>query len=241
VVCGGDISNCRTLFTPLVLPLVNYSVTQRHLGYKEFELNNHLGNVIATVSDRKLPLKLCANYFNTFNERILDGIIPDNALVEIENNQLKVQPLQANGGVNITYPTSPQVNYVVSFDINLGTITPDDGLKAVFYGYNRSTNQYGPVTHTIAIDRNGTFTYTYTGQPQTDGYTKLYFSIGANTGNTLTPHYFYVDNFVVASTEAIEEAPTAMLDPCGPAFAVFNGYFPDLLMHTDYYAFGMVI
>ncbi len=63
-VCGGDPSSCRTAGGGVNLPpglQVSGSLSSRVLGFKEFELTNHLGNVIATVSDRKLQLKVCSN------------------------------------------------------------------------------------------------------------------------------------------------------------------------------------
>lgn len=56
VVNNGD---CRTALSPVVIPAISSTTTGRYLGYKEFELSNHLGNVIATVSDRKIQLKQC--------------------------------------------------------------------------------------------------------------------------------------------------------------------------------------
>lgn len=51
---GGENPDCRTLITTNV-PGHNVYSSSRYLGFKEFELPNHLGNVIATVSDRKTP------------------------------------------------------------------------------------------------------------------------------------------------------------------------------------------
>ena len=44
--------------------------TKRRLGFKNYEMSNHLGNVIAVISDRKLPVD--ANMDN-----IIDNFVPD--------------------------------------------------------------------------------------------------------------------------------------------------------------------
>lgn len=58
---GGEFSDCRTILSTYSpeTPTVSH-----YLGYKEFELNNHLGNVITTVSDRKIwALSSTTDYF----------------------------------------------------------------------------------------------------------------------------------------------------------------------------------
>jgi len=62
--CGGegDQSNCRTISLSAGPGIINLSApygASRNLGYKEFELTNHLGNVLAVVSDRKIQLRDC--------------------------------------------------------------------------------------------------------------------------------------------------------------------------------------
>lgn len=54
-----------------IVPVVfNFSKTENTLGYKVYELNNHLGNVISSISDRKLAID--AN-----SDNIIDYYLPD--------------------------------------------------------------------------------------------------------------------------------------------------------------------
>ncbi len=230
---------CRTILPPEAVPppvpVISYK-TERNLGFKEFELTNHLGNVIATVSDRKIQINTCSQFLRTFNDGNLAGILPDLANISIENNMLKVIPLSAYGGVNFTYPTEGGVEYNISFDMDMGNSDASDGLTATLYGYNQTTDEYGPVFTSIPINGNGTYNLSYTGQPATSGYTKLYFVFGTNTGGDA--HYFYIDNFKVALPNQNIVLPNPN-PPCPAANLVFDHYFPDLLLHTDYYAGGM--
>lgn len=210
-------------------PTQTVSMGERFLGFKEFELDNHLGNVIAVVSDRKIQLKNCANVIISLpfeDPNDLNKVFPDVAAVTIENQMLKIQPLSAYGGVNIPYTTVPGQNYEITFDVNMGTTNASDGLTATAYGYDAATGSYGPSFTHVAINANGKYTINYTGQPQSTGTTKLYFIFGTNIGSS-TPHYFYVDNFEVT---AIPEPPAPgtsepnPLAPCNTPGQTFAGY-----------------
>jgi RHS repeat-associated protein len=234
--CAGDLS-CRTAITTFnpLNPSGYPFETARHLGFKEFELTNHLGNVIATVSDRKVQIRHCAVIYEDFGDAIIDGVTPSNALIEVENNSLRVQPTELNGGVNVTYSTVVGTPYQMSFEIDLGTSTPDNGRTLNIFSYNPSTGDT-TILGTAPINQNGTYTYTFTGQAGSIGGAKLFFRSNVNAGSQ---QYFYLDNFKVIDAEDLEGADPIGLDPCSNALSTFGGYFPDLLMHTDYYAFGM--
>jgi hypothetical protein len=90
----------------------------------------------------------------------------------------------------------------------------------------------------VSINNSGSYSINYTAPAGFDGFTKLYFIFGTNTGGT-DPHYFYMDNFVVAKAGAIPDpnGPPANIQ-CSDQCLALNRYFPDLLMHKDYYAGG---
>jgi RHS repeat-associated protein len=123
----------------------------------------------------------------------------------------------------------------------MGNSNGSDGLTATVYGYNPDTDIYGPVFNHVSINNSGSYSINYTAPAGYDGFTKLYFIFGTNTGGT-DPHYFYMDNFVVAKAGAIPDpnGPPANIQ-CSDQFLAFNRYFPDLLMHKDYYAGGMLM
>jgi|GEM_PF-2875201 len=53
--CGGALGECQGTAYGLAQPAVpSSSLKKRFLGYKDFEMSNHLGNVITTLSDRKI-------------------------------------------------------------------------------------------------------------------------------------------------------------------------------------------
>jgi RHS repeat-associated protein len=52
----GTFNLAAVTFSAIVDPSVNTVEFKRELGYKAYELTNHLGNVLATISDRRLPV-----------------------------------------------------------------------------------------------------------------------------------------------------------------------------------------
>lgn len=230
--CG---TNCRTVGTitnPLAL---NTSLASRNLGYKEFELNNHLGNVIATVSDRKIILTACPDQFlRTFNDGITTGLNPVNANIAIVSNMLKVTPTAANAAVNFTYPTEATDKLNIAFDINLGNSIAADSISATAYAYNSGTSTKGPRYSKIKIPTNGTYNLSFTGPLVGSGYNSVFVEFNTKS----TTRYFNIDNIAIAKA-ALGGSPTN--PPCSLYVSLFMGYFPDLLMHTDYYAFGQAM
>jgi hypothetical protein len=57
------------------VPLVSTTLFSRELGNKQYEMEDHLGNVLATVSDRKLPVPLtgASGDVDYFNSDLLGG------------------------------------------------------------------------------------------------------------------------------------------------------------------------
>jgi RHS repeat-associated protein len=52
----GTFNLAAFTFSTVIVPAVSTNELKRQLGYKTYELTNHLGNVLATVSDRRIPV-----------------------------------------------------------------------------------------------------------------------------------------------------------------------------------------
>jgi RHS repeat-associated protein len=255
-ICGSPTLECRTYSASpaATSPTVNFAVTQRRLGYKEFELDNHLGNVVATVSDRKIQYVRCKvfngnpigptdptdnNNFRTF------GAVNSNTTVfgsTAGSDSLEVQPITRFGGIDQSFTAAVTGSvYTMVFDVNIGTTTAADSLYAKLYGYNPATGIGGSDSAYVLINSSGHYELTYTAEPATMNF-KMYYN-GVNT-STATGRSFYTQNLYISDARPLNpiSPPTAsvnILATCNPiAGADFLHYFPDLLMHTDYYAFG---
>ncbi len=237
---GGEI-NCRTISSgpgtyvyPTPFSATPWYKTARNLGYKEFELDNHLGNVIATVSDRKIVITVCPNEFlRDFNEGSSIGINTSNSNKSIVSDKLRVTPTGLNANVNFTFATTAYDAVNISFDFSHGNSTVADSVKATAYPYNSYSNSYGHAYSSVMLSADGNYNLAFTGPVSGSGYDGLYFEFSTRSGTT-SPHYFELDN--IALGRAGNGAPNTA--PCSTYVQLFMGYFPDLLMHTDYYAFG---
>ena len=206
-----------------------------------------MGNVIATVSDRKIQLVKCKTlnaipvdpYSPIDNNRYSSFAVHNADTLKVDS-MLRVTPLAKFGGVSqdlsITKAGTP---YVISFDIEIGSTTPQDNLYAKIYGLSSSTGS-GKDSSFVLITASGHYELTYTAQPQTTSF-KIYYNSAPST--KVIAHSFYIYNIILADPVPINPPtpanPVNILSLCNHAAgADFLHYFPDLLMHTDYYAFG---
>lgn len=213
--CGGSNNECQTNVSAGVVPAArDSSGTARMLGYKEFELSNHLGNVIATVSDRKLQdpvpnTSSCPGYLD------MNGSVPAAASAYFSNLSISSGALQVNytpgnggSGVMLNFGAVPAGLYLVEFDFDAGTTGTSDA--PTVYAYN-SVGYYGPY---YTCNATGHVSFLY----DSNGSSLFSFLTFVNSSNT-----FRIDNFSMCPANT-------------PALA--GSYHPDLLMHADYYAFG---
>ncbi|WP_317897793.1 RHS repeat-associated core domain-containing protein [Aurantibacillus circumpalustris] len=232
--CGEEISNCRGAATSGPSPGPTIAVsgynTERNLGYKDFELSNHLGNVVTTVSDRKIQSNFTAGAcLKTFD---FSGGVPSNN--EIGDNHISLSVSGGSlvctmqnsyfiSGINPIFGnnlTSGEV-YQFEFDFHPGNLTSSDGLYVVPFEYNGGSPLLGSYFWTAysAVPAAGhysfTYTPTYTGPTYT---THLAFNTNAGT------HYFKVDNIKLC-----------------PINGAVTSYSPDILSNTDYYPFGQTM
>jgi RHS repeat-associated protein len=149
---------------------------------------------------------------------------------------LKVIPSAQYAGVNFSYSPEPDSTYIISVDIEMGNSNSTDGIYITAYGVNTVSGQYGPVVVHQPVSGSGHYELTYTAPPDFVGLTKVYFTSGANT-DPANPHYFFIDNFAVAKAPGPGGPPENV--QCSDNFLTFNRYFPDILQHTDFHAFGM--
>lgn len=226
---NGNVSASEYFSTPinaLVSPVLSVSSFEQMRGAKNYELSNHLGNVLVTVSDKKS---------NTINTEIYNsdfatgtgtftagwsevgsgwpGFTGPYSVVSNDNGRLKTTATVGYGGNRCVVNTIVGKSYTFTFDLDMGTTTSLN-VSA------RATNGGSPYTGTtffpiLPINTSGKKTFTFTAMTTT---TQLLFEKAG--GNVAT--YFYIDNAKVE-----ESIPTAL-----------NYYVADVVTANDYSAFG---
>ncbi|MFI5140715.1 MAG: RHS repeat-associated core domain-containing protein, partial [Bacteroidia bacterium] len=92
--------------------------SHHYAGYKLYELSNHLGNVLTTISDKKIPQ-------NPQSPAIIYST-PDVVRTGIDSlGGMKIQPMIVNAGNHFTFPAKVGTNYKVDFYFNLANTNPD--------------------------------------------------------------------------------------------------------------------
>ncbi|MGZ3902351.1 MAG: hypothetical protein ACXVC6_01560, partial [Bacteroidia bacterium] len=130
--------------------------TNHYLGNKQYELSNHLGNVVTTVSDKKIP-KDTMEVITVYSS-------PDAARASIDSlGGLKIYPQAPWGysGMNFVFPTITGQNYKIDFYLNLANTDPDSVMghwPAVLY----PDNTFNDLNHTghYSLTWNATDTIT---------------------------------------------------------------------------------
>ncbi len=150
-------------------------------GLKQYELSNHLGNVLAVVSDKVLPgcTQVNAEDFSTN----LGGFTPYWATpLTVDNGRMKITNIGGgSGGANLNLNTEMGKTYVVRFDADMG--------------------QVGEMVARI-VEYNPNFSITSQLYVNSNGHHEFYFT-ATRTGSRLTLFtptnlgYFWVDNVVV--------------------------------------------
>lgn len=228
--CGGepDQSTCRTMITTINPNLPNFTVpykAYRGLGYKEFELNNHLGNVIATVSDRKIAAAYdpgtCVVVYD-MNSGAPATIYPQNMTLAATAGSLQctiqmvgISGIDAKLGTNI-----PAGSYLIEYDWDPGTLTLADGVFIQPFDHNGTFYMGSYFCNGSFVPPAGHYSFVYTPTivgPAVSTYVAFY------TYAPISNNSFKIDNLSMCPLNA----PPAV-----------TSYTADILMHTDYYAFG---
>ncbi len=202
------------------------------IGEKQYELSNHLGNVLTVVSDKKIPMcdkDLKSNL--TFSGGSLEnfttgwsgqgsgysgvsGSFPYTTISNV-NNSLKTNATAIFGGNRLVFNTIVGKTYFITFDFNKGTTT---GIYAHARALNIiSGNANSPYTGTEIkyTYYNTTGTYTF-GFEAITAQTQLLFEKADNGSN-----YFYIDNVKIEEDNSI-----------------FKNFVADVLSASDYSPFG---
>jgi RHS repeat-associated protein len=216
------------LTTPAV---ITPNIFTHELGKKNYELTNHLGNVLTTVSDRKLAVQegyvrdnfessiplseFCVAGGWTFNDAAHDPLESTTYSIETEssgNHILKVVSAGVYQGAHRSFTTIPGKTYTVSYKL----ITTQN--NSVFHEVRRC-EPTGVLM--VEIDLNtGIHTVQFVA---TSTVSRIKIS---SYGAAVTyPNTYYIDDFTVAG-EGITEATPIIT------------YTADITSATDYYAFG---
>jgi RHS repeat-associated protein len=216
-------SDYNTLLTDA--PILAFDTYSQTRGAKNYELSNHLGNVLVVITDKKYN---CINNevygadFKIGKGGFTGGWSEQNSgwsttftgpysTVINDKGRLKTTATVTYGGNRNVVNTTSGKSYTFTFDLDIGTTTG-------IYVNARATNGSSPYTGTnlaqIYVTASGTYTLTFTAASAT---TQLLFEKG-----TYGSSYFYIDNARVAETDV----------------TTYNYYVADVVTANDYSPFG---
>jgi RHS repeat-associated protein len=188
-------------------------------GDKNYELSNHLGNVLSVISDRKLfnNNTSTVTYLTTFDTAVNPWRTSSTkkSSVAVDINRLKVMPTQAKHGAVGTYNLLANKIYNLKFDIKnpvpaleifvnntLGELVYTTKITSEVANFNFTTNIAGNYRITVQVE-------TATTNPES--------------------MVFYIDNVTIT-------------DVSSTAGIVSTSQFkPDVLSFSDYYPFGQLV
>ncbi len=217
-------SDYSTLLTDA--PILAFDTYSQTRGAKNYELSNHLGNVLVVITDKKyncINKEVYSADFKTgtggFTAGWSDvnsgwsGINSTNASTVSNNNgRLKTTATLIYGGNRQVINTQIGKAYTFTFKLDLAT-TPS------LYVNARATNGSSIYTGTnlsqIFINSSGEHTLTFTATTNT---TQLLFEKASGTGAT----YFYIDDALVYETD----------------ITTYNYFVADVVTANDYSPFG---
>jgi RHS repeat-associated protein len=193
----------------------------RVVGDKNYELSNHLGNVLSVITDRKLgninSSKLI--FSNDFSNDIKPWEPSSGAKATLDNGRLRVETRTNLNGANGYYNLQKDKTYFISLDIDKTKYTP----LLQFGIWKGTTSEY-----TTIRSSGGTVNVSFT--PKTTGTYRLnlrgIYSLPNPRGIV---DIFYIDNVTIYDTTATAGIPS------------FAGLLPDVISYSDYYPFGMLV
>lgn len=204
---------------------------QRVVGRKMFEMGNHLGNVLATISDRKIQFANSGygSYLCNFNM----STVPNSDLSSTSNFASVNGRLQCATNLNFTNNSfnlrlgsnlPANTTFEIEFDFDPGTLNGNDAVAMIgsdmtTLGNSFNVNNQSPLFFDgTSIPPAGHYKFYY--KPDHVGPTYMTcLSVGiARYG--ATSKYIFIDNVTIRAIPKV------------------TAYSPDILSHTDYYAFG---
>jgi len=190
---GMDLTNRE-----LIGATASGDTSSHYLGNKQFELSNHLGNVIVTVSDKKVPQDPTAP-FTIYNN-------PDVVRTGIDSlGGMKIRPLTTFAGVNFVFPSTIGQVYKIDFYYNQANTDPN-----VLTGDDpRFAYEIAPgVYANILLPSSGHYSVTTVATATTVTFKPLY-----NAGNHVPAHYFLFDSLkIVAVGSLMDTIQTSTAD-----------------------------
>lgn len=188
----------------------------RYRGKRRYEESNHLGNVLATVSDRKLPVAGTAMsaivYYETFDAGLAGWFPNANGVLSNSGGKLKVSGSATNDGAQVKLPVTPGLSYTLNFDLNYGT-------SAGTLWVTLLQKVGGTYVNTPLTFAPGTNTHTFSAA--SESYLNITFSAAGNK-------FFLLDNLALTTG--------------GFSAGTLAAYFDaDVVSAQDYYPFGMAM
>jgi RHS repeat-associated protein len=171
-------------------PAVSSTFFERELGDKAYELSNHLGNVLETVSDRRIPLAETTSLNTAPFTSGAYGWSTTNATVS--GLRLKVTAVSTTTGTDQTFTTVAGTYYSLTFDVDVNTLGVDVNVKDV------TTSAILANLTDLSID--GTYSV---GFVATGTNTKVSFTANAIAGPPVSNNIFYLDNIYVGNTSMV--------------------------------------
>ncbi|MFD2041434.1 DUF6443 domain-containing protein, partial [Flavobacterium artemisiae] len=199
-------------------PLTAY----RFVGDKQYELSNHLGNVLSVISDRILlktgnqaSNEVLDTYDFTGWTSIDDGNhnwLKSGAAVTADGNKLIITANQPGTSVVYSMMTNPGSKYTISYDLDLIAST---GVRVRASNFSTTITQMSNNT-----SGRQTFTFVAQGYVSTIDWARIKVRDDQN-------EIFSLDN-VTISAESTENTVAS------------TTFVPDVLSYSDYYPFGML-
>lgn len=205
---GMDLTN-----TQLIGASTSGDTSNHYLGNKSFEMTNHLGNVVATVSDKKVPQNPKEIYTLYSSADIcrtgIDSL-----------GGMKIRPLIIFGGVNFTFRSNIGTTYKLDFYYGQGNTDPNP----VTGDDPRLAYQVGPpgVYATLLLPASGHYSAVTTAVDTLLTFKPLYYA-----GNHAPAHYFHFDSLKI--TEVLSTKDTIV------------AYQSEVVSISDFSAFGSIL
>jgi len=145
-------------------------------------MTNHLGNVLTTISDRKIPQNPKSPFIYSTPDVVRTGI---DSL-----GGMKIQPMTQYGGNHFTIPAVIGNNYKIDFYVNLANTNPDSvngDWPAISYDANNANGYaYNDLYYT------GHYTFTIPAPDTLFDFKILYYLQGS-----IPNHYLYFDSLQI--------------------------------------------